>query len=81
MDAREVVIIVNGSHKARALQAVIEGSVSQMWTLSCLQMHQNAIIVCDEEAAEELKVKTVRYFNYTEKETLRKFRERAILEK
>jgi glucosamine-6-phosphate deaminase len=62
MDAREIVIIVNGHNKARALQAAVEGGVSQMWTLSCLQMHQQAIIVCDEDATDELKVGTVRYF-------------------
>ena len=62
MDAREVVIIVNGRNKARALRAVIEEGVNHMWTLSCLQMHPKAIIVCDEDATEELKVGTVRYF-------------------
>ncbi|MDR2864573.1 MAG: glucosamine-6-phosphate deaminase [Spirochaetaceae bacterium] len=62
MDAREVLIIVSGRKKARALAAAIEGSVTQMWTLSCLQMHSKAIIVCDEDAVDELKVGTVRYF-------------------
>jgi len=62
MDAREVVIIVCGQNKARALRAVIEEGVNHMWTLSCLQMHPNAIIVCDEEAAKELKAGTVSYF-------------------
>ncbi|MDR2028859.1 MAG: glucosamine-6-phosphate deaminase [Treponema sp.] len=62
MDAREVLIIVNGRHKARALQAAVEGGVNHMWTLSCLQMHPRAIILCDEDATEELKVGTVRYF-------------------
>jgi glucosamine-6-phosphate deaminase len=33
-----------------------------MWTLSCLQMHPRAVIVCDEAATDELKVGTVRYF-------------------
>ena len=77
MDAREIVIIVNGAHKARALQAVVEGGVSHMWTLSCLQMHPQAIIVCDEAAVDELQVKTVRYFKNAEKETLSVFHERA----
>ena len=67
MDAREVVIIVNGRSKARALKAVVEEGVNHMWTLSCLQMHPKAIIVCDEEAVEELKVGTVRYFKDIEK--------------
>jgi len=62
MDAREVMIIVNGRNKARALKAVVEEGVNHMWTLSCLQMHPKAIIVCDDEATEELKVGTVKYF-------------------
>ncbi|MDR1074450.1 MAG: glucosamine-6-phosphate deaminase [Treponema sp.] len=62
MDTREVVIIVSGHNKARALQAAVEGGVSHMWTLSCLQMHPRAIIVSDEDATAELKVGTVRYF-------------------
>jgi glucosamine-6-phosphate deaminase len=67
MDAREILIIVSGRQKARALQNVIEGGVSHWWPLSCLQMHPNAIIVCDEEATDELKVRTVRYFSDLEK--------------
>ena len=62
MDAREVVVIVSGRNKARALQQAIEGGVNHMCTLSCLQMHQKAVIVCDDAATEELKVGTVRYF-------------------
>jgi glucosamine-6-phosphate deaminase len=62
MDAREVVILVSGREKARALQAAVEGGVSHWCPLSCLQMHPKAIIVCDEEATEELKAGTVRYF-------------------
>jgi glucosamine-6-phosphate deaminase len=62
MDSREVLILVTGHNKARALQAAVEGGVNHMWTLSCLQMHPRAIIVCDEDATDELKVGTVRYF-------------------
>jgi len=67
MDAREVMIIVNGRGKARALKAVVEDGVNHMWTLSCLQTHPRAIIVCDDDATEELKVGTVRYFKDIEK--------------
>lgn len=63
LDAREVVIIVNGYKKARALQNVVEGGISHMWTLSALQMHPAGIIVCDEDATMELKVGTVKYFS------------------
>jgi glucosamine-6-phosphate deaminase len=67
MDAREVLIIVSGRQKARALQAAVEGAVSQWCPLSCLQTHEKAIIVCDEEAAEELKYGTVKYFQDIER--------------
>ena len=62
MAARSVMIIVNGYKKARALQQAVEGGVSHMCTLSALQMHRKAIIVCDDEATMELKVSTYRYF-------------------
>jgi glucosamine-6-phosphate deaminase len=67
MDAREVLILVSGHNKARALQAAVEGGVNHMWTISCLQMHPRAIIVCDEDATDELKVSTVRYFKEIER--------------
>ena len=67
MDAREVMVLVNGHDKARALQAAVEGGVSQMFTISALQMHQHGIIVCDEAATDELKVGTYRYFKDIEK--------------
>ena len=62
MDAREVMILVNGHHKARALHAAVEGCVSHEWTISALQMHPHGIIVCDEPATDELKVSTYKYF-------------------
>ena len=77
MDAREVLIIVSGRKKARALQAVVEGGVSHMWTLSALQNHPQAIIVCNEDVIGELKVRTVRYFMDIEKETMKIYHERS----
>jgi len=70
MDAEEVIIIVNGHNKARALQHAIEGSVNHIWTVSCLQMHPQGIIVCDDEATAELKVATVKYFKDIESANL-----------
>ena len=70
MAAREVMIIVNGHNKARALQAAVEGGVSQMCTLSALQMHRKAIIIADEDATMELKVGTYRYFKDIESKNL-----------
>jgi len=62
MEAREVIIIVCGYNKARALQKAVEDSVSHMWTITALQLHTKGIIVCDEAATSELKVATYRYF-------------------
>ncbi len=70
MDAREVMILVNGHHKARALQAAGEGPVTHWWTISALQQHPHGIIVCDEAACEELRVGTYRYFKDIEKDNL-----------
>ena len=70
MAADEVMIIVNGHNKARALKYAIEGSVNHMWTISALQMHPKGIIVCDEEATIELKVGTANYFKDIESSNL-----------
>lgn len=70
MSAKSVLIIVNGHNKARALRAGVEGGVSQMWTISALQMHRKAIIVADEDACAELKVGTYRYFKDIERDNL-----------
>ena len=67
MDAREVVILANGHAKARALQQAVEGSVNQMCTITALQLHPHGIIVCDEDACDELKVGTYRYFKDIER--------------
>ena len=62
LDAKEVLIMVNGHNKARALAQVEEGSINQMWTITALQLHPKGIIVCDEMATYELKVGTYNYF-------------------
>ena len=70
MDAEEVLIIVNGHNKARALQHAVEEGVNHMWTISALQTHPDGIIVCDEEATIELKVGTAKYFTDIESANL-----------
>lgn len=70
IDAREVLIIVNGHNKARALQKVVEEGVNHMWTASALQLHPRSIIVCDDAATIELKVGTVNYFKDIEAKNL-----------
>ncbi len=70
MAAKSVLLIVNGYNKARALKHGVEGGISQMWTISALQMHPKALIVADEDACMELKVGTYRYFKDIEKNNL-----------
>jgi glucosamine-6-phosphate deaminase len=68
MDAREVLVLASGLSKATALRHAIEEGVNHLWTLSCIQLHPRAIVVCDEDATMELRVGTVRYFKQIEAE-------------
>jgi glucosamine-6-phosphate deaminase len=70
MDAKEVLIIVNGYNKARALQHAVEEGVNHMWTISALQLHPRGMIVCDEPATYELKVGTYKHFKDIEKNNI-----------
>ncbi|MDO5385919.1 MAG: glucosamine-6-phosphate deaminase [Pseudomonadota bacterium] len=69
-DAEEVMIIANGEHKAKAIRQAVEGSISQMWPISILQMHQHALIVCDDAATKDMQEETVKYFKEIENRTL-----------
>ena len=62
LDAEEVMILATGHGKALAVQAAVEGAVNHMWTVSALQLHRHFVLLCDEPALQELKVKTVKYF-------------------
>ena len=44
--------------------------VNHMWTVSMLQMHKKAIIVIDEDAALDLRLKTYKYFKDIEAKNL-----------
>ncbi len=61
-DAKQVLLIINGHNKARALRHCVEGGVDHAWTISALQLHKDGIIACDEAACGELKVDTYKYF-------------------
>ncbi|XP_055386696.1 glucosamine-6-phosphate isomerase isoform X2 [Condylostylus longicornis] len=62
MDSNEVMILITGAHKAFALYKGIEEGVNHMWTVSAFQQHPNTLMLCDEDATLELRVKTVKYF-------------------
>jgi glucosamine-6-phosphate deaminase len=67
LDSREVVVVVTGQRKSLALSKAIEEGVNHLWTLSALQFHPRALIVVDEDATAELRVKTVKYFKSIER--------------
>lgn len=71
LDAEEILILVTGHNKALALQACVEGPVNHLWTISALQLHRRAVVVCDEPSTQELKVKTVKYFKQLEQNVAR----------
>ncbi len=70
MAADEVLILVSGYGKSRALQKCVEEGVNHMWTLSMLQLHPHGIIVCDDDSTMELKVGTAKYFKDIERDNL-----------
>lgn len=70
MDAQEVMVLISGYAKARALRQCVEEGVNHFWTVSMLQLHRNGIIVCDDDATMELKVGTVKYFKDVERENI-----------
>ncbi len=72
-DAEEVLILATGYTKARALHHAVEEGVNHMWTISVLQMHPRAIILCDEDATDELRVGTVRYFKDIQEKNARPY--------
>lgn len=55
-------MLITGAHKAFALYKAIEEGVNHMWTVSAFQQHPNTLMICDEDATLELRVKTVKYF-------------------
>ena len=70
LSAREVMIIVNGHNKARALYHAVEGPVMQMWTISAADARKGKSSFVDDAATAELKVGTYRYFKDIEADHL-----------
>lgn len=62
MAAKEVMVLISGYKKARILRYLLEEGISSKVPISILQMHPKAIIVADDEACADIKVKTYNYF-------------------
>lgn len=55
MDAKTVLLVASGEHKAEAIRSALEGPVTGMCPATVVQMHRFAHIVLDEEAASGLE--------------------------
>lgn len=62
MEARALVMVVSGEHKADAVAKMIEGPVAAICPASVVQFHPNARIFLDEAAASKLQYAD--YFRY-----------------
>ena len=55
-EAHKIMLVANGSPKAEAVAAAIEGPVTSMITASALQLHRDVMFIIDREAAGQLKM-------------------------
>ncbi|MEK7670612.1 MAG: glucosamine-6-phosphate deaminase [Bacteroidota bacterium] len=54
MDARELLLIANGSGKADAIKAAVEGPMTAQCPASVIQLHRVTFVIVDKEAASKL---------------------------
>ena len=66
MDSRYVLLMATGKNKAKAVLDTVAGPLSAMCPASVLQMHENAVILLDKEAASELA--DYEYFQWTDQQ-------------
>jgi glucosamine-6-phosphate deaminase len=57
LEASKLLLIAFGKRKAAICKKLIEGPITSMVTASALQLHPDAIVILDEEAAAELEMK------------------------
>jgi glucosamine-6-phosphate deaminase len=67
LDARKLVLVASGKSKANAIARAVEGPVTSMVTASALQLHQEAIVIVDREAAANLEMCDYYEFIYAAK--------------
>lgn len=57
LEARKIVLLATGAHKAKAVAQMVEGPVSARWPGSVLQMHPQLCVVLDSAAAQALELR------------------------
>ncbi|HEY7194421.1 MAG TPA: glucosamine-6-phosphate deaminase [Gemmatimonadales bacterium] len=67
LEARQLLLVASGKGKARAIAQTVEGPVTSMVTASALQLHRDAVVIVDEEAAAGLEMRDYYDFIYAAK--------------
>ena len=67
LDARKLILVASGTHKAKAVAKAVEGPITSMVTASALQLHRDGKVIVDEEAASQLEMRDYYEFIYTAK--------------
>src|SRR6267142_4403090 len=62
LNARQLLLVASGTAKAKAIAQAVEGPATSMVTASALQLHRDAIVIVDEEAAADLTMRE--YYNF-----------------
>ncbi len=73
LDAKKIILLATGKSKASAIKACVEGPLTAACPASALQLHPQATLILDEDAASELN--DVEFYRHIERENL-KLRER-----
>lgn len=63
LDARQLLLVAQGTTKANAVAAIVEGPLTSMCPGSALQLHPDATVIVDEPAASQLTLSD--YYRYT----------------
>lgn len=66
LDARKILMLATGAHKAQAVKAMVEGPITASCPASALQLHEQVVLVIDEAAAAELD--DVDFYKHIERE-------------
>ena len=67
LEARQLLLVASGKSKASAIAQAVEGPVTSMVTASALQLHRDATVIVDEDAASELTSREYYEFIYAAK--------------
>ena len=67
LDARRLVLVASGKTKAKAIAHAVEGPVTSMVTASAIQLHRDATVIVDGEAAAGLTMREYYEFIYAAK--------------